>query len=238
MTRQKVESAVARGAPFSLLMADGREYHVLHPDYISLPPKAAAGHTGVADWARRGLWAVPQSTFRDGGLRLAIVCFVALVTGSGTDSVKAGDERSRVIPVGVSITATHDYRVGQPLLVDVEVFNGLDTEIGWPRYSLTPNPWNGETASVHVMDIYRDGQFPSIFLKRPEIHPPQSIAGFGSERVSPKDRRRIQLDLSKWEVVGGWKPGRYQFTVAISDIDVDAFTTLRVASEPAELTVR
>ena len=41
MTRQQVESAVASRVPFSLLMADGREYHVPHPDYISLPPKAA-----------------------------------------------------------------------------------------------------------------------------------------------------------------------------------------------------
>jgi hypothetical protein len=41
MTRQQVESAVASRMPFSLLMADGREYRVPHPDYISLPPKAA-----------------------------------------------------------------------------------------------------------------------------------------------------------------------------------------------------
>jgi hypothetical protein len=41
MTRQQVESAVARGVPFSLLMADGREYRIPHPDYISLPPKSS-----------------------------------------------------------------------------------------------------------------------------------------------------------------------------------------------------
>jgi hypothetical protein len=40
MTREQVESAVARGVPFSLRMADGREYPVPHRDYISLPPKA------------------------------------------------------------------------------------------------------------------------------------------------------------------------------------------------------
>ncbi len=41
MTRQQVESAVASRVPFSLFMADGREYRVPHPGYISLPPKAA-----------------------------------------------------------------------------------------------------------------------------------------------------------------------------------------------------
>lgn len=41
MTRHQVESAVASGDPFILLMADGKEYSVPHPDYISLLPKAS-----------------------------------------------------------------------------------------------------------------------------------------------------------------------------------------------------
>lgn len=41
MTRQQVESAVASGVPFTLRMADGREYPVPHRDYISLPPNAS-----------------------------------------------------------------------------------------------------------------------------------------------------------------------------------------------------
>ena len=40
MNREQVESAAARGVPFSLLMADGKEYRVPHRDYISFPPKA------------------------------------------------------------------------------------------------------------------------------------------------------------------------------------------------------
>jgi len=41
MTREQVESAVASGVPFTLRMADGKEYRVPHRDYISLPPKAS-----------------------------------------------------------------------------------------------------------------------------------------------------------------------------------------------------
>jgi len=41
MRREELESAVASGNPFSLFMADGKEYRVPHRDYISLPPKAA-----------------------------------------------------------------------------------------------------------------------------------------------------------------------------------------------------
>ena len=54
MTREQVESVVASGRPFTLRMADGKEYPVPHRDYISLPPKASyvivyddAGHFTV-----------------------------------------------------------------------------------------------------------------------------------------------------------------------------------------------
>jgi hypothetical protein len=39
MTRSQIESAIRSGLPFRLRMADGREYSVPHPDYISLSPK-------------------------------------------------------------------------------------------------------------------------------------------------------------------------------------------------------
>jgi hypothetical protein len=39
VTRNQIESAIHRGVPFTLRMADGREYLVPHPDYISLSPK-------------------------------------------------------------------------------------------------------------------------------------------------------------------------------------------------------
>jgi len=39
MSRSQIEAAIASGNPFSLRMADGREYQVPHRDYISLSPK-------------------------------------------------------------------------------------------------------------------------------------------------------------------------------------------------------
>jgi hypothetical protein len=41
MTREQVESAAASGIPFTLRMADGKEYPVPHRDYISIPPRGA-----------------------------------------------------------------------------------------------------------------------------------------------------------------------------------------------------
>jgi len=41
MNRSQIEAAVERNLPFTLQMADGKEYRVPHRDYIFLPPKAA-----------------------------------------------------------------------------------------------------------------------------------------------------------------------------------------------------
>jgi hypothetical protein len=41
MTREQIESAAASGIPFTLRMADGREYLVPHRDYVSVPPKGS-----------------------------------------------------------------------------------------------------------------------------------------------------------------------------------------------------
>jgi hypothetical protein len=41
VNRQQIESAIASGIPFTLRMADGKEYTVPHRDYIWLPPNAS-----------------------------------------------------------------------------------------------------------------------------------------------------------------------------------------------------
>ena len=41
MTRKEIESAVTSGIPFTLRMADGKEYRVPHRNHISLPPNAS-----------------------------------------------------------------------------------------------------------------------------------------------------------------------------------------------------
>jgi hypothetical protein len=41
VNRSQIEAALDRKTPFTLLMADGKEYPVPHRAYISLPPKGA-----------------------------------------------------------------------------------------------------------------------------------------------------------------------------------------------------
>lgn len=47
MNIAQIEEAVQRGVPFRLKVADGDEYRVPHPDYISLPPRSSAKRTYV-----------------------------------------------------------------------------------------------------------------------------------------------------------------------------------------------
>lgn len=39
MNRNQIEAAVERNVPFTLHMADGKDYRVPHRDYVFLPPK-------------------------------------------------------------------------------------------------------------------------------------------------------------------------------------------------------
>jgi len=41
MNRDQITAAILRGAPFVIHMADGKEYPVPHPDYISVHPTAS-----------------------------------------------------------------------------------------------------------------------------------------------------------------------------------------------------
>jgi hypothetical protein len=41
MNRSQIEAAVERNVPFTLRIADGKEYAVPHLDYVYLPPKSA-----------------------------------------------------------------------------------------------------------------------------------------------------------------------------------------------------
>jgi hypothetical protein len=47
MNIAQIEEAVHRGLPFRLKVADGDEYRIPHPDYISVPPTSSAKRTYI-----------------------------------------------------------------------------------------------------------------------------------------------------------------------------------------------
>jgi hypothetical protein len=59
MTRNHIATAIERKVPFSIRMADGREYAVPHGDYISLSP---TGTTAVVYDDSDHVWVLPLLT--------------------------------------------------------------------------------------------------------------------------------------------------------------------------------
>ena len=66
-----IEEAVERGVPFKLKVADGDEFNVPHPEYVSLPPKTSSKRTYVMVYNDKGfvsilpLLTITSLTFQD-----------------------------------------------------------------------------------------------------------------------------------------------------------------------------
>lgn len=58
MNIEQIEEIVRSGRPFTLAVADGAEYEVPHPDFISLPPKAAGRRSYVVVHKPNGVAAI------------------------------------------------------------------------------------------------------------------------------------------------------------------------------------
>jgi hypothetical protein len=59
VTRNNIQAAIERNVPFSIRMADGREYRMPHSDYISLSP---TGTTAVVYDDLDHVWVLPLLT--------------------------------------------------------------------------------------------------------------------------------------------------------------------------------
>ena len=97
------------------------------------------------------------------------------------------------------------YLAREPILIDVEIRNGLEHEIRISRYSFSPNDWNGETIGVELHDIYRLPVMRQIGLKRPAINIEKMplIQGASWVPIPPGTSKITTVDVRKWEVCDG-----------------------------------
>ena len=103
--------------------------------------------------------------------------------------------------------------------------------------ALKANCWNGETASVSLTDIYRDGS-PNLHLSRPNLQAPLKIAGMTRHEIQAGRSLVIQTDARKWRLRDGWLPGRYRIILSIGSLRVDPYTTVTVSSDPIEFEIK
>jgi len=154
-------------------------------------------------------------------------------------SVSIAGDKEPVIPVSVHARAERAlFTSGKPLLMSVTLTNGLSKTIRFSTFATQPNDWNGETLNVSLVDIYRGGEKRNLYLARPEVKPPLTISGPGAPPVKPGETIRIMIDISKWQIQGGWTEGGYELVFRMDNIIVDNKVTMSVLSNPVRVTVQ
>lgn len=144
----------------------------------------------------------------------------------------AQEAGKRQLPVHV----TGEVRAGGTTL-RVTITNGLPGPIAFHGYGTRPTDWNAETASVSLVDVYREGTPGNLFLAAPKVEPPLKIAGRSRVTIPPGKSLTVETDARKWSIRGGWTPGRYRATVRVDHLELDEFSTASVRSEPFEFVV-
>lgn len=131
------------------------------------------------------------------------------------------------------------FKAEEPLLCDVLIRNQLQRDIRVSRYADEPNAWNGETAFVRVVDIYRQ---PNPVSRpgewRPKVSLPAWVSGRSSHPVKPGDTHRFTIDLKKWPLVNGWVPGEYRFNIAAESISLDDYSSATIVSDFASFGIQ
>ena len=128
---------------------------------------------------------------------------------------------------------------GQPIPLAVTIANGLKGPIGYSTYSLKPNDWNGETAYLTLVDIYRDGKPGSLFVERPKVEAPEKVTGVGGNPIKAGESLTVTTDARKWKIIGGWVPGKYRANVRVEKLTVEGNRCiLSVHSEPFDFEIR
>ena len=168
--------------------------------------------------------------------RIGLVATVFIVI-SLTCYTSAKEKAARRLSVIVRGEAPSVVKAGSPIPVKITITNGLDWPIYFDTYSLMLNDWNGETVNIGLVDIYRN-ESTNRFLARPKVTPPRKISGLGAHRIEPGKSLTIRTDARKWKLRDGWLPGKYRVIVAVKNLRIDNYSTLRVVSESFEFEIQ
>jgi len=162
--------------------------------------------------------------------------FTVRVKGEPTAREGAG---GLLVPVGVTGSVKPEIvKSDQPIPLTVTVSNGLPSSVYHNTFAIEPNEWNGESCNVSLVDIRRDGKAGNLYLARPEMEVPITVAGMGRREIKRRETLSIRTDARKWKLRDGWLPGRYSVTIRVDGIAVDARTNnFSVLSEPVRFRI-
>lgn len=137
------------------------------------------------------------------------------------------------IPISVGVFVRRDNNRGDSIPLAVTLENGMRGAISYGTFSLDPLPWNGETASLTLVDVYRNGNPGGLLLARPAINAPLDRLSVNHYVLKSGQSLTVKTDLTKWKIKGGWISGRYTATVRVENIATErGHQTVTVLSEP------
>ncbi len=171
-------------------------------------------------------------------------CFRAFVLTLASIWAITTAEGSEADQQAIPVTVTGEVRPaavkqGEPIALAATIRNGLKGPIGYSTFSLKPNGWNGETVSLTLVDVYRNGETRSLFLEHPKVDVPRELAGMAWHRIEAGKSLTVTTDARKWKIVDGWKPGKYKVTVRVERLTADnGRCLLSVQSAPFEFEIR
>jgi hypothetical protein len=175
------------------------------------------------------------------GRRLALVrrSVAGLLALAGVLAGGTARPQDRGVPVYVRVVLVDSTpRVGTPLRRRITLQNRLSLALHWSTYSLAPNPGNGETLNVNLLESHRVGTDAGLFVAAPRIEPPRPIARPSSHTVPPGGDLAVTVDLQKWRIVEGWRAGDYRVVLELLNVGVDnGRVRLAVASETLAFTI-
>ena len=134
---------------------------------------------------------------------VATLVSLALVT-----AVSWGADPARPAKL-ISVTVTGKaelavVRLGEAIPLVVTIANDLPGPVIFTTFSLKPNDWNGESFSLTLVDITRDGKPGGLFLERPKVDPPVRISGTSGHTIKAGETLSVSSDARKWAIAGGW----------------------------------
>ena len=153
------------------------------------------------------------------------VLFLTLLFGSPS----AGSASEKPLALLSCAVPLHATRPGGGIPLVVELRNNMKRPLRHASPSLVPTDKNYETIGLDIQAVYRD-TFEKGSLRnvtRPLVDFPHALP---THEVPPGGTLIIKTDARKWQIEGGWIPGRYWISVRMGYLTVDPWTTLSVTS--------
>jgi hypothetical protein len=212
---------------------------VLEIDVLARP---YGGPMALPNWLRGPYYDTHCSELKDGDRHLFVrarfgMDFPVDLRRRILEKVGARDEPRPVRVEVWAVARPSRFRAGEPLALTVTLHNRLRKSIRFTTFATEPAPSNGETLSIDLVDIYRNGERRNLYVARPELKIPTTVSGPTARSVAPGEKLVVRLDVRKWKIRGGWVPGQYEVTVRMRGVRVDDRVTLSVLSHPVRFVV-